>query len=152
MSDEKFQYWLSSFRKKFPEIALILEKNLPIESDSESREEQSIEIIEKTLHQLEKRFDAIEIAIATLSSELKNTNAHLFMALKGDVSEIPVAWGMRDKKGGIYDCHYYEYGDFVVPLYAQPIDKFPEQKDVLSKMQERIDNLDRLFKASVFSK
>jgi len=111
-----------------------------------------MEIIEKALHQLEKRFDAIEIAIATLSSELKNTNAHLFMALKGEVSQIPVAWGIRDKKGVIYDCHYYEYGDFVVPLYAQPIDKFPEQKDVLLKMQERIENLDHLFKAIFFAK
>lgn len=30
----------------------------------------------------------------------------------------PIAYGIRDKYGNIYDCHTEKYGDYDVPLYT----------------------------------
>lgn len=53
--------------------------------------------------------------------------------------EQPVAYGMKDKQGNVYDCHPEQYGDYTIPLYAAPT--FAEYSNVcleVAKLQERI--------------
>ena len=53
--------------------------------------------------------------------------------------EQPVAYGMKDKQGNVYDCHPEQYGDYTIPLYTRPT--FAEYSNVcleVAKLQERI--------------
>lgn len=71
-------------------------------------------------------------------SRIKQENVRSLWRKRRDIDE-PVAYGMRDKQGNVYDCHPEQYGDYTIPLYAAPT--FAEYSNVcleVAKLQERI--------------
>ena len=71
-------------------------------------------------------------------SVIKKENVRSLWRKRRDVHE-PVAYGMKDKQGNVYDCHPEQYGDYKIPLYAAPT--FAEYSTVcleVAKLQERI--------------
>jgi len=71
-------------------------------------------------------------------SLIKQENVRSLWRKRRDVHE-PVAYGMKDKQGNVYDCHPEQYGDYKIPLYAAPT--FAEYSTVcleVAKLQERI--------------
>lgn len=58
---------------------------------------------------------------------------------KRQAHDEPVAYGIKDKQGAVYDCHPEKYGDYDIPLYIAPT--FAEYSNVcleVAKLQERI--------------
>ena len=75
-------------------------------------------------------------------SNIKKENVRSLWRKRRVVDE-PVAYGMKDKQGNVYDCHPEQYGDYTIPLFAAPT--FAEYSTVcleVAKLQERIAMLE----------
>ena len=71
-------------------------------------------------------------------STIKKENVRSLWRKRREVHK-PVAFGMKDKQGNVYDCHPEQYGDYTIPLFAAPT--FKEYSEVcleVAKLQERI--------------
>jgi len=71
-------------------------------------------------------------------SHIKQEHIRSMWRKRREMNE-PVAYGMKDKQGNVYDCHPEQYGDYTIPLYAAPT--FAEYSTVcleVAKLQERI--------------
>lgn len=71
-------------------------------------------------------------------SRIKQEHIRSLWRKRREVHE-PVAFGVKDKQGNVYDCHPEQYGDYTIPLFAAPT--FKEYSEVcleVAKLQERI--------------
>ena len=54
----------------------------------------------------------------------------------------PVAYGIRDRYGNVYDCHPDQYGEYVVPLYD---DLDAHRNDVIEEVALAIEKFKHAF-------